>query len=338
EVHAEVDGPRRAATARSHTGTHVLHWTLRHLLGEHARQAGSLVAPGRLRFDFTHFEPLSRDLLQEVEGVVNERLAEDEPVRAYETTFEFARSQGALSLFGEKYGDLVRVVEIGDYSVELCGGTHVPRTGAVALALVTSEQSVGSGLRRVEALVGPDALEYVNRERRLLEELTEIVGASDPAQAPDRARRVAARIKELEEALGKVRSEERSARVEDLAESAAEVGGARLVVTSVPEADAGSLRELAIKLRDRLERDGLGAAVLGTADGSRATVLAACTRGLVDRGVAAPDLLEPAARLLGGRAGGKPNLAFGGGGDAAALDRALGAIPDRLAALLSGGG
>ena len=338
DAEAVVDGDRRTAAARSHTGTHVLHWTLRHLLGEHARQAGSLVAPGRLRFDFTHFEPLSRDRLQEVEGVVNHRLAEDEPVRAYETTFEFARSQGALSLFGEKYGDLVRVVEVGDYSVELCGGTHVPRTGAVALALVTSEQSIGSGLRRVEALVGPDALAHVNRDRRLLEEMAETLGASDPAQAPERARRVMARIKELEEALGKVRSQERSARVEDLAASAADVGGARLVVTSVPGADAAILRELAIKLRDRLERDGLGAAVLGTADGSKATVVAACTRGLVDRGVAAPDLLEPAARLLGGRAGGKPNLAFGGGGHATALDRALGAIPDRLAALLSGGG
>jgi alanyl-tRNA synthetase len=338
EAELLVDEDRRDAAARSHTGTHVLHWTLRHLLGEHARQAGSLVAPGRLRFDFTHFEPLSRERMGEVESVVNERLAEDEPVRAYETTFEFARSQGALSLFGEKYGDLVRVVEIGDYSVELCGGTHVPRTGRVALAVLTAEQSVGSGLRRVEALVGPDALAHVNRERRLLEELADVLGAADPAQAADRARRAVARIKELEEALGKVRSRERSARVDELAAAADDIGGVRLVVTSVPGADAGALRDLAIRVRDRLERDGPGAAVLGTADGAKATVVAACTRALVDRGVLAPALLEPAAQLLGGRAGGRPNLAFGGGGDASALDRALGVIPDRLAALLSGGG
>jgi alanyl-tRNA synthetase len=338
DAHALVDGERRAATARSHTGTHVVHWTLRHLLGDHARQAGSLVAPGRLRFDFTHFEPLSRDRLEEVEGLANSRLAEDAPVRAYETTFEFARSQGALALFGEKYGDLVRVVEIGDYSVELCGGTHVPHTGRVALALITSEQSIGSGLRRIEVLVGPDALAHVNRERRLLEEVAQALGAGDPAQVPDRARRAADRIRDLEEALGRVRGQERAARVEDLSAAAADVQGVRLVVTSIAGEDPGALRELAIKLRERLERDGRGAAVLGTADGSKATIVAACTKSLVDRGVTAPELLEPAARMLGGRAGGKPHLAFGGGANAAALEDALGAIPDRLASLLAAGG
>jgi alanyl-tRNA synthetase len=338
DVEARVDADRRAATARSHTGTHVVHWTLRHLLGEHARQAGSLVAPGRLRFDFTHFEPLSRDRIEEAEATVNTRLAEDDPVRAYETTFEFARSQGALALFGEKYGDIVRVVEIGDYSVELCGGTHVPHTGRVALALITSEQSIGSGLRRIEALIGPDALEHVKLERRLLEEVAEALGAGDPAQAPERARRAAARIKELEEALGEVRGQERTARVEELTAAAEDVAGARLVLTALPGEDAGALRELAIKLRDRLEREGHGAVVLATADGSRATVVAACTKALVDRGVTAPRLLEPAARILGGRAGGKPGLAFGGGGNPSGLDEALGSIRGHLATLLDAGG
>jgi alanyl-tRNA synthetase len=337
EAQAEVDDARRAATARSHTGTHVVHWTLRHLLGEHARQAGSLVAPGRLRFDFTHFEPLSRDRLEEVEGVANARLAEDAPVRPYETTFEFARSQGAIALFGEKYGDIVRVVEIGDYSVELCGGTHVPHTGQVALALITSEQSIGSGLRRIEALVGPDALEHVHRERRLLDEVAEALDAGDPRLAPERARRAAARIKELEAALGAVRSQERAGRVESLAAGASDVAGVRLVVAELPGEEAGALRELALKLRDRLERDGHGAVVLGTADGAKATLVASCTKPLVDRGVTAPRLIERAAEAVGGRAGGKPHLAFGGGGKPGALAEALGGVPDRLAALLSGG-
>jgi alanyl-tRNA synthetase len=337
EAEAEVDAPRRQATARSHTGTHVVHWTLRHLLGEHARQAGSLVAPGRLRFDFTHFEGLSRDRIEEVEGTANERLAEDAPVRAYETTFEFARSQGALALFGEKYGDIVRVVEVGDYSTELCGGTHVPRTGVVQLTLVVAEQSIGSGLRRIEALVGPDALARVHLERRLLEEAAEALGAGDPRQAPDRVRRAVARIKELEAALGAVRSQERAGRVEEMAAGASDVAGVRLVVAALPGEDAGALRELALKLRDRLERDGHGAAVLGTADGDKATLVAACTRPLVDRGVTAPLLIEPAARALGGRAGGKPHLAFGGGGNPAALAEALAGVPDRLSALLAGG-
>ena len=335
DAEAAVDAARRAATERSHTCTHVLHWTLRNLLGEHARQAGSLVAPGRLRFDFTHFEGLSRDQLEEAEGVANTRLAEDAPVRAYETTFEFARSQGALALFGEKYGDLVRVVEVGDYSTELCGGTHVPHTGRIALTLITSEQSIGSGLRRVEALVGPDALEHVNRERRLLEELTEVLGAGEPRQAPERARRTMARIKELEAALGSVKAQERAGRVEELIGSAQDIAGVKLVTANLAGEDAGALRELAIKLRERLEKEGLGAAVLGSAS-EKATLVAACTSSLVERGVAAPVLLEPAAKAVGGGAGGKPHLAMAGGGNAAALPDALAMIPDRLASLLGG--
>jgi alanyl-tRNA synthetase len=336
DAEAVVEAGRRAATARSHTATHIVHWTLRHLLGEHARQAGSLVAPGRLRFDFNHFESLSRDLVDEVEGTANLRLAEDSPVRAYETTFEFARSQGAISLFGEKYGDLVRVVEVGDYSIELCGGTHVARTGEVALAVLTSEASIGSGLRRIEALVGPDALEHVRAERRLLEELSEALGASDPGQAPERARRAVARVKELEQQLGAIRGRERGKQVEDLVHAAADVAGVRLVVTEVAGEDAGGLRELALQLKNRMETDGRGAAVLGSADGGRATLVASCTKDLVDLGVTAPALLEPAARAVGGGAGGKPHLGFAGGGRSEALPEALAAIPSRLAALLDG--
>jgi alanyl-tRNA synthetase len=337
EAEARVDAARRGATARSHTGTHVLHWTLRHLLGEHARQSGSLVAPGRLRFDFNHFDALSRDLLDEVEGVANERLAEDAPVRAYETTFDFARTQGAIALFGEKYGDMVRVVEVGDYSVELCGGTHVPHTGQVALLLLTSEGSIGSGLRRVEALVGKDAFEYVRTERRLLEELADALGAGDPGQALDRARRAVARIKELENELGRLKGLARGERIADLLASAQNVAGVSLVVAEVKGEDPGELRELALSLRDRMQSDGHGAAVLATSDGQKATLVAACTSDLVERGVTAPALLAPAAAAVGGGAGGRPHLAFAGGAKPAALPEALATIPDRLTALLAGG-
>ncbi|MGH2723127.1 MAG: alanine--tRNA ligase [Actinomycetota bacterium] len=338
EARAQVDAGRREATARSHTGTHVVHWTLRHVLGEHARQVGSLVAPGRLRFDFNHFEPLPRELLEEIEGTANARLAEDAAVRAYETTFEFARSQGAIALFEETYGDLVRVVEIGDYSTELCGGTHVERTGEVALAVVVSEASIGSGLRRIEALVGPDALRWVSAERRLLDEVAEVLGAGDPRQAPERARRAMARLKELENELGTIRSRQRGQRMDELVASAVSVAGVSLVVAEVPGEDTGGLRELALQLRGRLEPAGPGAVVLGSADGDRASLVASCTKDLLDRGVTAPLLLERAAQAVGGRAGGKPNLAFGGGGKAGALAKALEGIPDRLAALVGGGG
>jgi alanyl-tRNA synthetase len=338
DAEARVNPARRGATARSHTGTHVLHWTLRHLLGEHARQAGSLVAPGRLRFDFNHFEPLSRDLLDEVEGVSNQRLAEDAAVRAYETTLDFARGQGAIALFGEKYGDMVRVVEVGDYSIELCGGTHVPHTGEVALMLLTSEGSIGTGLRRVEALVGPDALAHVRTERRLLEELTDLLGAGDVGQTVERARRAVARIRELENELGQLKGQARGGRVADLLASAQDVAGVSLVVAEVRDEDPGGLRELALSLRDRMQSDGHGAAVLATSDGQKATLVAACTSDLVERGVTAPALLDPAAKAVGGGAGGRPHLAFAGGGKPAALKEALATIPSRLAALLESRG
>jgi alanyl-tRNA synthetase len=337
EARASVDASRREATARSHTATHVLHHTVRQSLGEHARQAGSLVEPGRLRFDFTHFEAVSRPALEEIEYVANGRLSQDQPVRAYETTLEFARSEGAIALFGEKYGDIVRVVEVGDYSIELCGGTHVQHTGEVALIRLISEGSIGSGLRRVEALTGSDALKQVNLERRLLEEVMEAVRSGDLSQTPERVRQAVARIKQLESELGKIRKGERQREVERLASQAIDVSGVALVVAKLDGQEADELRETAIALRDRLGKGLHGAAVLGTAGGGRALLVAACTNELVSRGVTAPALLEHAAKAIGGGAGGKPGLAFAGGGLAEALPSALADIPGRLATLLAGG-
>jgi alanyl-tRNA synthetase len=336
EAHAEVDRDARESTTRSHTATHVVHWTLRHLLGDHARQAGSLVAPGRLRFDFSHHSALGRDQLEEAEYTANDRLAADDAVRAYETTLDYARSQGATALFGEKYGDIVRVVEIGDYSRELCGGTHVPHTGRVAVVRILHEASIGAGMRRIEALVGPDALRHVNAERHLLEEVTAVLGAGDPEQAPERARRAIERVKQLESELGKIRKGDRGSVVEGLAGKAQAVDGAALIVSSVPGEDVNGARELALALRDRMEREGPGAVVLGVADDG-AKLVAALTSSLVDKGVTAKDLLGPAAAAIGGGAGGnKPNLAIAGGRNADALEQALGTVPARLAELLAG--
>ena len=334
EAGASVDPARREATTRSHTATHVLHHTLRQTLGEHARQAGSLVAPGRVRFDFTHYEAVPRDALEEIEAIANRRLADDPPVRAYETTLEFARSQGAMALFGEKYGDLVRVVEIGDYSIELCGGTHVHHTGEVALLRVASESSIGSGFRRIEALTGPDALAQVNVERRLLEEVTEALGAGDPQTAPERARQALARVKQLESELGAIRRTARTQEVERLAASAQDVAGVRLAVARMP-GGADELREVATALRKRLEPQ--GAVVLGAAADGKALLVAACTAALVARGVTAPNLIAEAAATVGGKGGGRtPDLAFAGGSRADALDPALAGIAARLLGLLGG--
>jgi alanyl-tRNA synthetase len=332
EAEAVVDAPRREATMRSHTATHVLHHTIRSFLGEHARQAGSLVAPGRLRFDFTHFEAVPRHALEEIEYLANRRLADDQPVRAYETTFDFARSQGAIALFGEKYGDIVRVVEVGDYSIELCVGTHVRHTGEVALMRLVSEGSIGSGFRRVEALVGPEALKQVNVERRLLEEVTEAIGGGDPAQAPERARQAMARIKQLESELGKIRRAEQVVEVDALIQRATKVDGVTLVLESLPGREAAELRELAVKLRNRLQPE--PAAVVFVGPGTGQTLLvAALTKELVARGVTAAALLEPAAKAIGGSAGGKPDLAMGGG-PRQGVDEALRLVRIRLQELL----
>src|SRR4029077_6855916 len=217
------DAARREATARAHTSTHIVHWTLKHLLGEHARQAGSLVAPGRLRFDFPHPSAVPHELLEEAELEANRRLALDDAVRIYETTFDEAKAQGAIALFGEKYGDLVRVVEGGDYSRELCGGTHVHRTGNVSLIKILHEGSIGAGMRRVEALVGPDALREINAERALLRGLVDTLGSTDPASAIDRTRQLLERVKRLETELGKIRQGDVDSRVDRIAEQATDV-------------------------------------------------------------------------------------------------------------------
>ena len=336
ESHAEVDAERREATARAHTSTHVIHWTMKHLLGEHARQAGSLVAPGRLRFDFPHPSAVPRELLEEAELEANRRLARDDTVRIYETTMDEAKAQGAVALFGEKYGDVVRVVEVGDYSRELCGGTHVARTGNVAVVRILHEGSIGAGMRRVEALVGPDALREINAERALLDGLVAALGSKDPRAAIEHATRLTERVKRLESELGALRRGDRESLVDSLADGAEPVDGVALVVAEVPGEDPGGLRELAIALRSRLEGRGPAAVVVGNGEGGKAMLVAAVTAPAIERGITAPALLETAAATIGGGAGGKDNLANAGGRHADRVGDALGAIPARVAELVAG--
>jgi alanyl-tRNA synthetase len=336
EVHGEVDASRREATARAHTATHILHWTLRHVLGDHARQAGSLVAPGRLRFDFPHHSAVPHDVLEQAEELANRRLAEDGQVTIYETTMDEAKNQGAIALFGEKYGDFVRVVEVGDYSIELCGGTHVHHTGEIALVRILHEASIGAGMRRVEALVGPDALREINMERDLLYAIARELG-TDPKGALERARQYAERVKQLEHELGKQAKQELKDRAEQLASGARVVEGAKLVTATVDE-DADELRVLAQDVANRLEGPDGAAVVLGTGQGGKALIVAASSKNLIGRGVTAPALLQPAGKIVGGGAGGKPNLAFSGGPRGDAFQEALDAVEPRLKELLQSGG
>ncbi|HEY6680360.1 MAG TPA: alanine--tRNA ligase-related protein, partial [Actinomycetota bacterium] len=330
---ASIDVQRREATTRAHTSTHVVHWTLKHLLGEHARQAGSLVEPGRLRFDFPNPGPVGTDLLEEAELEANRRLAADDPVKIFETTLDEAKTLGAVGLFGEKYGDLVRVVEIGDYSRELCGGTHVHRTGSVAVIRLLREGSIGAGMRRVEALVGPDALREINAERALLHGLVEALEAKDPQGAIERARKVLEENKRLRNELGSLRAGDRDALIASLVAGAHDVDGVSLVVSEVPGEDPGGLRDLAQKVRDRLSA-GPAVVVVGSGAGGKAMLVAATTTAAVERGITAPAVLEPAARSIGGGAGGKDILANAGGKDAAKVPEALGGVQARVRELL----
>jgi alanyl-tRNA synthetase len=333
EAHGEVDASRREATARSHTATHIVHWTLKHLLGEHARQAGSLVAPGRLRFDFPHHAAVPLDVLEEAEEVANRKTAGDDLVTIYETTFEEAKNQGAVALFGEKYGDFVRVVEVGDYSIELCGGTHVHHTGHIGLIRILHEGSIGAGMRRVEAVVGPEALREINREREWLHAVAAALG-SDPKGAAERARQLLERVKRLESEKGKKDKADLHTVAEQLAGRADVVAGVRLVSTE-HDAGADELRMLAPEVANRLEGSGGAAVVLGTGQGGKALLVAAVSKNLQARGVTAAELLDPAATIVDGGAGGKPGLAFSGGPKGDATTAALQAIRPHLEELLS---
>ena len=336
EVHGEVDAGRREATARAHTATHVVHWTLRHVLGDHARQAGSLVAPGRLRFDFPHHQAVPEEVLRQTEELANRRLAEDGQVTIYETTMEEAKNQGAIALFGEKYGDVVRVVEVGDYSIELCGGTHVNHTGEVAIVRILHEASIGAGMRRVEALVGPDAVREINLEHDLLVSVAEALG-TDPTNALERAQHYVRRVRELEAELEKQAKAEQKQRAGELADGARALDGTKFVVAEV-DADADELRALAQDVANRLEGADGAAVVLGTGRGGKALLVGACSPNLVARGVTGPALLDPAAKIVGGGAGGKPTLAFSGGRKGDAFREALDAVEPRLKELLEGPG
>ena len=228
------------------------------------------------------------------------------------------------------------MVEVGDYSIELCGGTHVHHTGEVALLRLVSEASIGSGFRRVEALTGPDALKQVNVERRLLEEITEAVGGGDPAMTPERVRHAMARIKQLESELAKLRRIEQAAEVETLLGRTRSIDGVSLIAESLVGKEAGELRELAIKVRNRLDHEPAAVVLAGSGEG-RTLLVAALTKELLARGFTAASLLDKAAKAVGGSAGGKPDLAMGGGPRSEALDEALLSIPARLEELLAGG-
>ncbi|HEX8519356.1 MAG TPA: alanine--tRNA ligase, partial [Pseudonocardia sp.] len=330
-VVAEVDPARRAAVSRAHTATHLVHAGVRGALGPSAAQAGSLNAPGRLRFDFTSPSgAVSPSSLAEIEDEVNTVLQEDREVTAYETSMDEARRLGAMMLFGEKYGDRVRVVDMGDYSRELCGGTHVGRTGEIGMVKVLSEGSVGSGVRRVEALVGLDAFRHLSREHLIVSTLADQL-KTRPEEVPDRVGALVERLRTVERELEKVRADAVLSSAGDLASGAEDVGGVALVTATVPEGVGGNdLRALATDVRARLgSRPGVVALFAPAAE--KVAFVVATTAAARDRGLAAGKLVPAFAPAVGGRGGGKPDLAQGGGTDPAGVPAAQDALRRALA-------
>jgi alanyl-tRNA synthetase len=320
-----VDEMRRDLIRANHSATHLLHYALRERLGEHVKQAGSVVAPDHLRFDFSHFQPLTPEELRDVEQTVNELVRQNAATDTSVLELEQARKAGAMMIFGEKYGDRVRVVRIGP-SKELCGGTHVRRTGDIALFKIASEESIAAGVRRIVAYTGPRALEQVQRTDDELHRAAALLkaGAFEVAQKIEQTQR---RIRELERALEEAQSKVAAAQSGDLVSQAREVNGVKVLAVRV-QADGKQLRELADKLRERL---GSGVVALGAEQDGKAVLLVAVTRDLTGR-LRAGELVKDAARLVGGSGGGKPDLAQAGGSDPAGLDRALERVRELVAA------
>ncbi|MGE5830964.1 MAG: alanine--tRNA ligase [Micromonosporaceae bacterium] len=330
--YAEIDLPRRRAISRSHTATHLVHQTMRNFLGEAATQAGSLNAPGRLRFDFNTPSAVPPSVLHDVEQQVNEVLIDDLEVRAFITSQAEARRIGAMALFGEKYGDQVRVVEVGDYARELCGGTHVARSGQLGLVKILHEASIGSGVRRVEALVGLDALDFLAREHLLVSRLAELYRAK-PEEVADRVEATLAQLRGAEKELERLRAQLVLGNAGGFADAARDVAGRWLVAVEAPEGTSGTdVRTLAQEIRGRLTgRDPQRPAVVAVASrsGGKASLVVAVNEAARRAGFAAGDLVKDA---LAGRGGGTPHLAHGGGVPADQVPVLLAAVERRLVA------
>ncbi len=331
EVELSVyEGPRMD-TARNHTATHLLHAALKQVLGDHVKQAGSLVGPDRLRFDFTHFSAVSLEELQQVEDIVNEQVRADQEVHTEVLAYQEALERGAVALFGEKYGEKVRVVAIPGFSMELCGGTHLPRTGMIGLFKIVHESSVSSGIRRIEAVTGKAAVEEVHKMENLIHETANAIKSPVP-ELSQKAAKLLAQIKELEKELEKARMGKAGADPASLAAQAVSVKDVKLVSAQVDLGDPKALRTLGDRIRDNLGSSGV--VVLGTKNKNKALLLVMVTKDLTKR-VKAGDMVSKLAKMVGGGGGGRPDMAQAGGPNAEALPEAINAAPKILEEMIS---
>ena len=332
EVTAAIDVKRRKAIMRAHSATHLLDKALRTVLGDHVHQAGSLVEEDRLRFDFTHFSAMTAEELGKVSAIVNEAVLEGYDIHTDVLPIEEAKKRGAIALFGEKYGDTVRVVDMGEgYSVEFCGGTHLDNTAKVGVFHISSEFSVASGVRRIEATTGKASLDIMNRNQEMLFQAAATLKAK-PGELRDKAEHLMAEMKDLKQMVEKFKSKDAMGEAERFLFAAHDVGGLKVLTSTVPDADAARLRSMGDFLRDK---DPKVVAVLATVQGGKITFLAVCGKEAVQKGVKAGDIIKQVSAIAGGSGGGKPDSAMGGGKDPLMLDNAL-AMVDNVVSMKLG--
>ncbi len=330
-VRARVEAPVRQDTERNHTATHLLHAALREVLGDHVLQRGSLVAPDRLRFDFSHTKPMTADEVERVERLVNEAILDDQDVCADYLGYDEAIQKGAMALFGEKYGDTVRMISIPGVSMELCGGTHVTHTGEIGLFRIVSETGTGAGVRRVEAVTGREAYRRVVRQEELLRQVGEALRAPEE-MVLRKVEQLQEENRQLEKELERIRREGSADVVGELVSAAVEVDGTRVIARQVEVGDQDQLRALGDQLRDRL---GSGVVILAAPSGDRVALFAVVTDDLIGRGLRADEVVRQVAGLTGGSGGGRPHMAQGGVGDPGKVEEALGQTGEIVRALLA---
>ena len=327
-VAAQIDPVRRQAIMRAHSATHLLDAALRTVLGDHVHQAGSLVEEDKLRFDFTHFSALTADELAQVNAIVNDAVLSGYDIVTEEMPIEQAKKRGAIALFGEKYGDTVRVVDMGKgYSVEFCGGTHLDNTAKVGVFHISSEFSVASGVRRIEATTGRKSLEVMNRNQEVIFQSAAILKAK-PSELREKAEQTIMELKNLHQMVEKFKARESAGETERILFGARQVGTLKVMTATVNEADANKLRQMGDMLRDKAPNL---VAVLASVNGEKITFLAVCGKDAIEKGIKAGDIIKKVTAICGGKGGGKPDSAMGGGTNVLKLDDALACVDDFVA-------
>ena len=321
QVEARVDRDKRQATMLNHSATHLLHAALQHILGEHVAQKGSLVDDGRLRFDFSHFEPISGDQLKQIEALVNEKIRENADVLTRLMSYHDAIDAGAVALFGEKYGDEVRVLSIGDFSVELCGGTHAQRAGDIGLFKIVAESGIAAGVRRIEAVTGAAALKWVSDAEDQLSHIAELLKGGRDGVA-DKVRQLMEKSRQLEKELERIKTRMASSQGAELTSRTIDVNGVKVLSARVDTADARTLRDTADQLKNKL---GSAVIVLAAVDGDKVMLVAGVTKDMTQH-FKAGELVNHVAGQVGGKGGGRPDMAQAGGNEPAALDKALASV------------